>query len=86
MLDPSLQHVRLDDYDAFIDLLEPLFHHGELVQEHRSIHQIRKDAVSNVLDFYQMHGDKNYPVGLEKKLFELKQQLIDELRKPVKKG
>ena len=79
LLDPSLTTIRLDDYDAFIDLLTPVFRTGQLVLPSESIHQIRKRAIDATHAFYHAHGEKAYPVGLEKQLFELKQRLIGEL-------
>jgi nicotinate phosphoribosyltransferase len=74
------QHKRLDDYDAFVDLLQPIFRRGEYVQETQSIHTIRKRALAEVNFFYNMQGKNVYPVGLEKKLYELKCELIRELK------
>ena len=80
LLDPSLPTIRLDDCDAFVDLLTPVFRGGRLVQPLESIHQIRKRAMEETKAFYAAHGENVYPVGLEKKLFELKQGLIRGLR------
>ena len=80
LLDKTMQHVRLDDYDAFVDLLTPIFRRGEHVQEHDSIHAIRKRAMERVNGFQQSYGDKQYSVGLEKKLYELKESLVKKLR------
>lgn len=78
VLDASQQLKKLDDIDAYVDLLQPIFKRGELVQPPISIHDIRKNAIEEANHFYETHGDKTYPVGLEKKLFDLKQELIDE--------
>jgi nicotinate phosphoribosyltransferase len=80
LLEKSMRHLRLDDYDAFVDLLQPVFRQGKLVQTTDSIHAIRKRALFETQQFYLTHGEQVYPVGLEKKLFEMKQQLIKELR------
>jgi len=74
---------KLDDYDAYIDLLQPIFKHGKLIQELDSIHMVRKKALAQTNDFYRAHGEKEYPVGLEKNLFELKQKLIKEVKKII---
>ncbi len=80
MLD-NAQHIKkLDNVDGFVDLLQPIFRRGEYVQEKKSIHQLRDSAIAESNYFYRTHGTSVYPVGLEKKLFELKQQLITELR------
>lgn len=79
VLDQAQQLKKLDDVDAFVDLLEPVFRNGKLVQKKMSIHDIRKNAIAATEDFYRAHGEKVYPVGLEKKLYDLKQRLIGEL-------
>lgn len=81
LLDPSLQSRRLDGCDAFVDLLEPIFRHGKLVAKLENIHQIRNKSIMSVHHFLKSNGEKNYPVGLEKKLFDLKQTLIAKLSK-----
>lgn len=79
LLDPTLKTVRLDDYDAFVDLLKPIFRRGQLIQELESIHTIRENAMMEVENFYRMHDEKTYPVGLEKNLYELKQTLMQKV-------
>ena len=79
MLENTLQHKHLDDYDAFVDLLEPIIRQGKFVQEKPSIHDIRTNAIEAAEHFYQTQGDKPYAVGLEKNLFELKQSLIKKV-------
>lgn len=81
LLDKGLQAKRLDDYDAFVDLLIPIFRQGKLIQQPTSIHTLRKNALQATTEFYNAHQETFYPVGLEKKLFELKQQLVDLLKK-----
>ncbi len=81
LLDPSLQHIRLDDYDASVDLLQPLYRQGSLVQPQPSIHDIRRDAVNESRTFQRTRGNKPYPVGLEKKLHEVKTDLIRKHKK-----
>lgn len=80
LLDAALQHKKLNDYDAFVDLLEPIFEKGEPVQKSPSIHTIRKEAIAEVMHFTQTHGAALYPVGLEQRLYELKQTLIKKLK------
>lgn len=79
LTDPT-QHKRLDDYDACVDLLKPILRGGQLIQEEESIHDIRKRAITEANHFYRMQEEKEYPIGLEKKLYELKQSLITEIR------
>lgn len=80
LLDKTLQNKRLDDYDAFVDLLQPVFRRGELVQEKISIHDIRKTAIAETKTFDRTHGNEVYPVGLEKNLYELKHALMEKWR------
>lgn len=80
VIEPSLHPLRLDDYDGFVDLLEPVYKHGELVHPLHNIHSLRKNALTNVTQFYQRQQDKPYPVALEKSLYELKQQLIGKMK------
>lgn len=75
MLDSS-PSIRLDDYDAFVDLLEPVFRGGKLVAAQKSTREIRDEAIAEVTHFYQQQGDDPYPVALEKNLFDLKQALV----------
>lgn len=72
---------QLDDYDGFVDLLKPVMRAGVLVEKEESIHAIRKHAVHSVQEFYNAHGEKIYSVALEKRLYEMKQRLVRELRK-----
>ena len=80
LLDKEMPTIRLDDYDAFVDLLQPLYRSGKLAQEVRSIHDIRKDAMQESKQFHDLHGDKPYPVGLEKKLHEAKLALMQRFK------
>lgn len=79
LFDPALP-VRLDDCDAFVDLLTPIFRKGQLVAEQKTIHQLREEAIQEVTHFYQGHGENSYPVALEKNLHEVKQKLIQSLK------
>lgn len=80
LLNAELQHKKLNDYDASVDLLEPVFINGDHVQPPKSIHNIRKDAIAEVSYFHRTHGDAVYPVGLEQNLYHLKQELIKEFK------
>ena len=80
VLDQAMQTKKLDDVDAFVDLLEPVFKKGKYVAEKKSIHHIRDKAIAEIKHFYQTHEQRVYSVGLEKNLYELKQQLIKQLK------
>lgn len=71
--------VSLSDYDAFADLLEPIFRHGKLIYKPESIHKIRERSLQQVSQFVKAHDAKLYPVMLEKKLHEIKQKLVAEV-------
>jgi len=80
LLDKSLEHKRLDDYDGSVDLLKPIMQKGKMIEESDSIHDIRKHAILAAQHFCKTHGDTQYIVALEKKLFDLKHELIDKLK------
>ena len=80
LLDHEVQSIRLDDYDASVDLLQPLYRQGQLVMKKRTIHTIRKEAMKEAQQFHKLHGTKPYSVGLEKKLHELKLSLMKKYR------
>lgn len=79
LLDHSSQPIRLDDYDAYVDLLQPVFKQGKYVQQPLSIHDIRHQASIAVKHFYKKQLEKPYAVGLEKNLFDLKETLISKI-------
>ena len=79
-LDQEARLKKLDDYDAFVDLLVPVFDHGNQLGTSPSIHEIRQHALDEAKHFYHVQGEKPYLVGLEKKLYDLKQTLIKTLR------
>lgn len=81
LLDKTNARKKLDDFDAFVDLLEPVFRHGQYVQKALTIHDLRASAVSEVEQFYKKHGDKEYPIALEKELYDLKQKVIEKIKK-----
>ncbi len=83
LLNPSLQHIHLDDYDASVDLLLPLYRNGKLVAPPASIHDIRVNAQQESKQFQQFHHDHIYPVGLEKKLHGIKTALMKKHRLPI---
>lgn len=80
-LDQASHTLKLDDYDACVDLLQPIFNKGKLVQQSISIHDIRSQAVLETANFIKTHADQPYTVALEKEFFNLKKKLINELKK-----
>ncbi len=67
------------------DLLKSIFKKGKLVYKSDSIHKIRGKLINDLgcLDntHKRVENPHNYPVGLEKSLFEEKNKMILELRK-----
>lgn len=80
LLNPALTKARLDDCDAFVDLLKPIMRAGKLLEPLESIHETRKNAIKEAEYFYQTHQDQPYAVALEKNLYDLKQKLVEELK------
>jgi hypothetical protein len=70
---------KIKAYDAFTDLLVPVFRHGKLVYPDKSIHALRLRALGQGAQFFAAYGLSDYPVGLENNLYELKQQLIADI-------
>lgn len=81
LFDKHTSRIHINDYDAAVDLLQPLYSRGKLVQEKKSIHAIRKDAMKESKRFQEQHHTQEYPVGLETKLHELKLSMIKKYRK-----
>lgn len=76
---PSAISLKLENYDGFVDLLIPIFKKGQCVFENETIHTMRERAIQQVTQFLSGKLKENYPVGLEQKLYELKQRLIVEV-------
>lgn len=76
LFDEALQTIKIDQYDASIDLLVPIMRHGKLLTPLESIHDVRDRAIKEVEEFHLMSYKTAYPVGLEKQLFDLKNALI----------
>lgn len=70
---------KIKAYDAFTDLLVPVFRQGKLIYADESIHALRLRALEQGTQFFAAYGLNDYPVGLENNLYELKQQLIADL-------
>lgn len=66
-------------YDSSIDLLQPIFSKGKCVVGPESIHVIRERSMQQLQQFLHGYTNQTYTVGLEKKLHDLKQQLINEV-------
>jgi nicotinate phosphoribosyltransferase len=79
MVDDPAKCSKLMDYDASVDLLQPVFAKGKLVYREESIHEVRERALQQVKQFVQAYPADIYPVGLEQSLYVLKQKLVDEL-------
>jgi len=67
------------------DLLKSIFKNGKLLYKSPSIHKIRDKLINDLSYLDKTHkrleNPHNYPVGLEKSLFEEKNKMILELRK-----
>lgn len=79
----TTENKKLTDYDAFVDLQVPVFQQGKLVYTPESIHDIRARALQQVEQFFKKSTPESYPVSLEKKLFEVKQKLIEQAKNSV---
>lgn len=80
-LDTIPQLKKCHDVDGFVDLLIPIFRRGKYVAHDKSIHEIRQSALEEVEYFNEITQEKAYAVGLEEKLFNLKQMLVDQEKK-----
>ena len=61
------------------DLLKPIFRSGQLVYQNPDIHQMRDHCLAQQKKFADI-SQKEYPNGLEQRLFDLKQQLIKQIQ------
>lgn len=75
-MDATVQQ-KLPDYDACMDLLQPIFVKGKCIFKNESLAVIRERALQQVSQFLQ----PPYLVGLEGNLFALKKRLIDNVKK-----
>ncbi|HXW59997.1 MAG TPA: nicotinate phosphoribosyltransferase, partial [Myxococcota bacterium] len=65
------------DVDGYTDLLEPILKEGKAIKPFESIHTIRNRAQDELAIFWKHYANhSDYPVTLEKKLYQLKQKLI----------
>lgn len=72
--------VTVEHYDAFVNLLVPVFRKGKLVYPKESIQEKQKLALCQVETWQQKNAETSYPVVLEQKLSVLKEKLIHEVR------
>ena len=78
-LDAQKTEIKINEYDSFTDLLVPIFRQGKLVYQQESIHAMRQYAHENAEEFLAAYELSSYRVGLEKNLYHLKQNLIEEV-------
>lgn len=83
MISLTAPHVSMEQkqYTSFVDLLVPIFQQGRIVYKQESIHQMRQRSIHQVKQFRKAHANNIYPLGLEKNLHDLKQQLILKVSK-----
>lgn len=79
-LDAPHHSKKISDYDTSTDLLVPIFKKGDCIYLMPSIHEIREHAIQEVTQFTASHTNA-YPMGLEKELHQMKQQLIKDISK-----
>lgn len=69
------------------DLLEPIFRNGELVYQLPSIHEIREKAQKELSHFHdgikRFLNPHQYVVGMEKSLYDLKVEIIKNIRSKI---
>ena len=86
MFDPYdfTRNRSFSESDEYEDLLVPIFKKGKLVHTLPSIYESRKRVQEQLVMFHKgikrFVNPHTYPVGLEKKLFDLKTALIVKLR------
>lgn len=56
-----------------VDLLQAIFRNGKLVYQNRTIHEIRAYCLEQLQQMAEIEG---YSVGLEKRLYELKEKML----------
>ncbi len=82
-LDPTRQKTMPENSKGE-DLLEPIFRKGKLCCRQPSIHEIRENTLSNLKQFHpaikRFLNPHQYVVGLEKNLYRLKVDIINDIR------
>ena len=83
-IDPTKQRVLKKEYEAK-DLLVPIFRKGELVYDKPALASIREKTQNELKSFpfgiKRFMNPHQYTVGMEKSLYDLKIQLIKDIRK-----
>ncbi|MGB1242049.1 MAG: hypothetical protein ACPG49_05990, partial [Chitinophagales bacterium] len=69
----SEKKVHIDTHLKEIELLQSILRDGKLVYQNPSIHEIRKHSIAEV---HRMGNLKDYKVGLETSLYELKEKML----------
>lgn len=82
-LEAPSRSIHLEAYDAYVDLLMPIFKTGVLVQTPTNIHTIRKSAIEQTHSFHTAYQNKSYVVALESQFSALKQSLIKKFSAPI---
>jgi nicotinate phosphoribosyltransferase len=72
------QHLYLDDYDGYVDLLKPIILQGKLISHQEPISEIRANAIAAVKNF-TAQDTHQHMVMLEEQLFNQKRALIEKL-------
>lgn len=86
ILDPmdATRRKTVAQNQAFRDLLTPVFRQGQLVAKRPPIEEIRQHVQAELQTIHRsikrFHNPHSYPVGLEQRLYERKQQLILDIR------
>lgn len=86
MVDPYdfTRNRSFDENISYEDLLVPVFREGKLIYILPSIHETRNRVQEQLADFHKgikrFVNPHTYPVGLEKRLFDMKTELILKLR------
>ncbi|GAB3173136.1 nicotinate phosphoribosyltransferase [Telluribacter humicola] len=96
---PPAEPTMVDPYDftrrstfasslSYEDLLVPVFRQGKLVYELPGVEEARKRVQNQLASFHggikRFVNPHTFPVGLERQLFDLKTDLIFQLRSPKK--
>jgi nicotinate phosphoribosyltransferase len=83
-LDVPLTEMSIPDYDSSVDLLTPIFVRGKLAYQPEPLKTLRASTLQNVKQFVQHYPQANCPVGLDKKLHDVKLTLIQRVSKTIK--
>lgn len=70
----------ISSFDTYIDILQPVFRHGKCVYPIENIQASRDRTLQQIKMFPKHFQTQPYPLGLEKNLHLLKQDLIESCR------